>query len=101
MHTELIGRSQGRQLECEGACVLLHRGFGESVKRIAKQVQGALPIVGLLSRLATPEGGIGFDELVRTKGLTSLSLSFLCLPSCIRLPGVRSCVWVQILLHAR
>jgi len=34
--------------------------FGESVKRIAKKIQGALPIVGLLSRLAAPEGG--FDE---------------------------------------
>ena len=28
-----------------------------------KQVQGALPIVGLLSRLAAPEGGIGSDVL--------------------------------------
>jgi 1,3-beta-glucan synthase len=36
--------------------------FGESVKRIAKKIQGALPIVGLLSRLAAPEGG--FDETV-------------------------------------
>eukprot|EP00884_Botryococcus_braunii_P014100 jgi/Botrbrau1/22691/Bobra.0132s0032.1 len=38
-------------------------GLFDSAKRLAKQVQGALPIVGLLSRLATPEGGIGFDEL--------------------------------------
>jgi hypothetical protein len=30
--------------------------------RIAKKVQGALPIIGLVSRLASPEGG--FDELV-------------------------------------
>lgn len=36
--------------------------FGESVRRIAKKVQGALPVVGLLSRLASPEGG--FDEVV-------------------------------------
>jgi hypothetical protein len=50
---------RGTERELMGGC----RGFGESVKRIAKQVQGALPIVGLLSRLAAPEGG--FDELVR------------------------------------
>ena len=40
------------------------RGFAEGVKRVAKQVQGALPLVGLLSRLASPSGGIGRDELV-------------------------------------
>ena len=39
-------------------------GFAEGVKRVAKQVQGALPLVGLLSRLASPSGGIGRDELV-------------------------------------
>eukprot|EP00891_Asterochloris_glomerata_P003172 jgi/Astpho2/3172/e_gw1.00052.70.1_t len=39
------------------------RGFAEGVKRVAKQVQGALPLVGLLSRLASPSGGIGRDEL--------------------------------------
>jgi len=36
------------------------------VQRLAKQVQGALPIVGLLSRLGASGGGIGLDELVRT-----------------------------------
>ncbi|KIZ00922.1 hypothetical protein MNEG_7037 [Monoraphidium neglectum] len=35
--------------------------FGESVKRIAKKIQGGLPVIGLLSRLASPQGG--FDEL--------------------------------------
>mmetsp|Transcript_12643 Transcript_12643/g.27341 ORF Transcript_12643/g.27341 Transcript_12643/m.27341 type:complete len:242 (+) Transcript_12643:98-823(+) len=35
--------------------------FGENLKRIAKKVQGSLPVIGLLSRLASPEGG--FDEL--------------------------------------
>lgn len=35
--------------------------FGASVARIAKKIQGSLPIVGLLSRLASPEGG--FDEI--------------------------------------
>ena len=37
---------------------------------MAKQVQGALPLVGLLSRLTSPSGGIGRDELVS------------CRPSC-------------------
>jgi hypothetical protein len=32
------------------------------VKRIAKKIQGSLPIVGLLSRLSAPAGG--FDEIV-------------------------------------
>jgi hypothetical protein len=36
-------------------------GFGEDFKRIAKKIQGGLPIIGLISRLTTPEGG--FDEL--------------------------------------
>lgn len=36
-----------------------NEGFG----RLLKQVRGALPIVGLISRLTTPEGGIGSDEL--------------------------------------
>jgi 1,3-beta-glucan synthase len=31
--------------------------FGDAVKRVAKRVQGALPVIGLLSRLTTPEGG--------------------------------------------
>jgi len=31
--------------------------FGDAVKRVAKRVQGALPIIGLLSRLASSEGG--------------------------------------------
>lgn len=31
------------------------------IKRIAKKIQGALPIVGLVSRLSTPGGG--FDEI--------------------------------------
>jgi hypothetical protein len=39
-----------------------HSDFGESVKRIAKKIQGGLPVIGLLSRLASPQGG--FDELV-------------------------------------
>lgn len=41
------------------------RNFGDAVKNVARRVQGALPIVGLLSRLASSSGGIGRDELVR------------------------------------
>jgi hypothetical protein len=37
-------------------------GIGAQIGRLAKKIQGALPIVGLLSRLASPEGG--FDEVV-------------------------------------
>ena len=33
-------------------------------KSFARQVQGAMPVVGLISRLAAPSGGIGSDELV-------------------------------------
>ncbi len=35
-------------------------GFG--IGKFLKSVQGALPVVGLVSRLATPEGGIGNDD---------------------------------------
>lgn len=37
----------------------------DNVAKIGKQVQGGLPIVGLLSRLTSPEGG--FDDQVRTR----------------------------------
>lgn len=37
------------------------------IKRVAKKIQGSLPIVGLLSRLSAPGGG--FDEIVSEKGL--------------------------------
>ncbi len=43
---------------------MFHCSFGESVKGVAKQVQGALPLVGLFSRLVSPSGGIGKDMLV-------------------------------------
>lgn len=36
--------------------------FRNALGRLAKKIQGSLPIVGLISRLATPEGG--FDETV-------------------------------------
>jgi hypothetical protein len=35
------------------------------IGRIAKRIQGALPIVGLISRLATPEGGFEKDQASR------------------------------------
>lgn len=38
------------------------RSFGASIAKVAKKIQGSLPIIGLLSRLSAPEGG--FDELV-------------------------------------
>ena len=56
---------------------------------MAKQVQGALPLVGLLSRLASPSGGIGRDELVSCRpsycyrtGLDSQDLLWCCFACC-------------------
>lgn len=40
----------------------LYSDIFEGIKRVAKKIQGALPIIGLVSRLATPGGG--FDEQV-------------------------------------
>lgn len=40
-------------------------GFGEAAKRFAKQVQGGLPVIGLISRWASTEGGVGNDAQVR------------------------------------
>eukprot|EP00887_Chlorella_sp_A99_P003472 scaffold7.g3472.t1 len=37
--------------------------LGDTLRRAAKQVQASLPIVGLLSRLAAPEGGVGSDMI--------------------------------------
>ena len=39
-------------------------GLGGALKKFARKVQSGLPIVGLLSRLATDVGGIGDDEMV-------------------------------------
>ncbi|KAG1676253.1 hypothetical protein FOA52_006471 [Chlamydomonas sp. UWO 241] len=48
-----------------GSCVVVRAqadgSFFASIARIAKKVQGSLPIVGLISRLTAPEGG--FDDL--------------------------------------
>ena len=43
----------------------LRRGFGDTLKKLGKQIQGQLPVIGLFTRLTTPGGGIGSDELVR------------------------------------
>ena len=39
-------------------------GIGAKVGRFARQLQGALPLVGIISRLASPSGGIASDKLV-------------------------------------
>lgn len=38
-------------------------GIADAARRLARTAQGGLPIVGLLSRLAAPGGGVGWDEL--------------------------------------
>lgn len=38
-------------------------GIFDLARRAARTVQGGLPVVGLLSRLAAPAGGVGWDEL--------------------------------------
>lgn len=39
-------------------------GIGGAIRNFGRQLQSALPIVGLLSRLAASSGGIGNDEIV-------------------------------------
>lgn len=39
-------------------------GLGDSVRRMAKQISGALPVIGLISRLTSTEGGVGNDVQV-------------------------------------
>lgn len=43
-------------------------GFGEGVKRMAKQITGNLPVIGLISRWASTEGGVGNDSQVWCRG---------------------------------
>ena len=43
---------------------MLRSGPLQAVKGLARQIQGALPVLGLLSRLSSPSGGIGNDVLV-------------------------------------
>lgn len=59
-------------------------GFLNGLKAVAKKVQGALPIVGLLSRLTAPAGG--FDELVRV----SLEVAILDLMNLLMRPHALS-----------
>ena len=46
----------------------------QAIKGLARQIQGALPVVGLLSRLSSPSGGIGNDVLVSTLQLAIYKL---------------------------
>lgn len=46
--------------------MLLCSGPLQVIRGIARQIQGALPVVGLLSRLSAPSGGIANDVLVST-----------------------------------
>lgn len=46
----------------------------QAIKGLARQIQGALPVVGLLSRLSSPSGGIGSDILV-SKSVNQRSLT--------------------------
>lgn len=42
----------------------LLRDLGKAVKQFASKVQSNLPLIGLLSRLTSPAGGVGTNELV-------------------------------------
>ena len=46
------------------ASAMLCSGPLQALKGLARQIQGALPVLGLLSRLSSPSGGIGNDILV-------------------------------------
>eukprot|EP00878_Enallax_costatus_P017290 GHUV01018158.1.p1 GENE.GHUV01018158.1~~GHUV01018158.1.p1 ORF type:complete len:152 (+),score=28.74 GHUV01018158.1:211-666(+) len=65
--TALVPQSVPRTLRSRRSLVTTYAAQNSSgdpfadVKRIAKKIQGALPIVGLLSRLSAPSGG--FDEV--------------------------------------
>ncbi|BDA47511.1 probable photosystem I assembly factor PSA3, chloroplastic [Coccomyxa sp. Obi] len=48
-------------LTCARAAQQEGGGPMDAIKRVARQIQGALPVVGLLSRLSSPSGGIGND----------------------------------------
>ena len=86
------------------ACV---RGndFFTNLKVVAKKVQGALPIVGLLSRLTAAEGG--FDELVSAEPMKCPTLPLvmrrmhactkcLLLRRCMRAEALNTCKWQRL-----
>ncbi|KAI3434919.1 hypothetical protein D9Q98_002973 [Chlorella vulgaris] len=52
-------RTQRRQVQA--VAQQQGEGLGANIKRIAKQITSALPIIGLVSRLTATEGGIGND----------------------------------------
>ena len=51
-------------------CIVLCRGLFGALFSFGKKVQGSLPIVGLISRLTSPEGG--FDEQASAYRLTAI-----------------------------
>ncbi len=55
-------------------------GFGDGVKRMAKQITGNLPVIGLISRWASTEGGVGNDSQVGSLGRWEEGAA--CVPSC-------------------
>lgn len=66
-------------LACNHTLYTCCHSFGEAIQRLARQVQGSLPVVGLLSRIMTPTGGVGNDELVCTIQHTSIHTHHLAL----------------------
>jgi hypothetical protein len=52
-------------LSQHAALLWCREGLGANIKRIAKQITSALPIIGLVSRLTATEGGIGNDAQAR------------------------------------
>ena len=65
--THLIGVTLLSALSLYKLSSMLCSGPMQTIKGIARQIQGALPVVGLLSRLGSPSGGIGNDVLVRVR----------------------------------
>lgn len=72
---------------CRSAAPFICRDMLSNVKRVAKKIQGSLPIVGLLSRLSAPGGG--FDEIVSPSVQQRCCLRHACgFHACWRMWGV-------------
>ncbi|CAL5220850.1 g2934 [Coccomyxa viridis] len=56
-------RRRARSVRAQAAADEKKGGPLQAIKGLARQIQGALPVVGLLSRLSSPSGGIGSDIL--------------------------------------
>jgi len=50
-------------IQLSSLCRDSNGGQEDGLKKMLRKVQGALPVIGLISRLTTPEGGVGSDEL--------------------------------------